>query len=188
MEQLDLLRLVIQTLDKLDVEYAVVGSFASGAWGEPRLTNDIDIVVRADVFDAMRLCDAFSSDEFYVSKTAAKEAVESLGQFNLVHPASNNKVDFMLVGSTTWNDAQLSRRLLAPIFSDLNAYVATPEDVILGKLVYYKEGGSEKHVRDITGILTAEAVVVDREYLDKMARQLGVDEEWKSILDMNGIE
>ncbi|MEM6331401.1 MAG: hypothetical protein AAF790_14300, partial [Planctomycetota bacterium] len=187
MQQLDLLRLVVQTLERLGIEYAIVGSFASGAWGEPRFTEDIDIVVRCDIFDAQSLCDAFPQEDFYVSKTAAAEAVESHGQFNLIHPATCNKVDFMLVGSTEWNDAQLQRRRAAPIFPDLHAYIASPEDVILGKLLYYRDGGSEKHIRDITGVLTTGAVELDRAYLDHHARGLGVEEEWRSILTKLGL-
>lgn len=61
--------------------------------------------------------------------------------------------------------------------------VASPEDVILGKLVYYREGGSDKHLRDITGILLTNAVVIDRVYIDSQAAALGVDEEWRSILN-----
>ncbi len=183
MQQLDLLRQVVETLERLEIEYAIVGSFASGAWGEPRLTHDIDIVVRLDIFEAQNLCNAFSAEEFYVSKTAANEAVEAQGQFNLLHPASGNKVDFMIVGKTGWNEAQLERRRRAPLFPDLSIYIASPEDIILGKLLYFQIGGSEKHLRDITGILTAEAVEIDYEYLDRFVKQVGVEDEWQSILE-----
>lgn len=187
MDQIDLLRLVAQTLDRLGVRYAVVGSYASGAWGEPRLTQDIDIVVDLDVIDVQLLCDAFGSQEFYLSKAAAQEAVERSSQFNLLHPASGNKVDFMIAGDTNWARTQLDRAVAAPLLSDMTISVASPEDVILGKLVYYREGGSEKHIRDITGILAIKAVEVDLSYIAHHAKELGVAEEWQSILDKLGI-
>ncbi|TWT86331.1 hypothetical protein Mal64_38720 [Pseudobythopirellula maris] len=186
MDQLDLLRLVVETLDRLGVDYAVVGSFASGAWGEPRLTQDIDLVVDLDVFDAESICNAFHADDFYVSKTAAHEAVECRGQFNLLHPASGNKIDFMIAGDSDWSRTQLSRCIQAPLLPEKYVKVAAPEDVILAKLIYYREGGSEKHVRDITGILVTGAVEIDRQYLDRFAEQLGVEEEWRSILQKLG--
>lgn len=182
MDQIDLLRLTAETLDRLSIRYAVVGSYASSAWGEPRMTQDIDIVIEVDVFDAERLCDAFSADEFYVSKTAAHDAVERQSQFNLLLPASGNKIDFMIAGDSDWARRQLDRSVKAPLLPGCEVSVATPEDVILGKLIYYQDGGSEKHVRDITGILVCSRDAIDRDYLDHHAKQLGVDEEWQSIL------
>lgn len=182
MDQIDLLRLVAQTLEGMGLRYAVVGSFASGAWGEPRLTHDIDIVVDLNEFDAQSVCNAFAGEEFYVSSTAAREAVQNQGQFNLIHPASGNKVDFMVAGGSAWARAQLERSAPAPLLPDLHVWLASPEDVILGKLLYYREGGSEKHLRDITGILLTNVVALDRAYLDHHARELGVDGEWASIL------
>jgi hypothetical protein len=182
MDQLDLLRLVAETLDRLGIRYAVVGSFASGAWGEPRMTHDIDVVVELDVFDAQLICNAFGADEFYVSSTAAQEAVQSGRQFNLLHPATGNKVDFMVADDSDWARAQLDRCTLAPLVPDRMIRVASPEDVILGKLLYYSEGGSEKHLRDITGILRTQAVPIDYEYLEENVWRLGVNEEWQSVL------
>lgn len=182
MTQSQFLKLAIETLDRLSIEYAIVGSIASSTWGEPRFTNDIDIVVRLDVFDAVQLCRAFPSDEFYVSEAAATEAVEQCGQFNVIHPASLNKIDFMIPSASHWADAQLRRRQRRPILESGDCYVASIEDIILGKLLYYQDGGSEKHLRDITGMLLRMPTEVDRDYLNRFATELGVLEEWHSIL------
>lgn len=182
MDQLDLLRLVAETLERLGIRYAVVGSFASGAWGEPRMTHDIDVVVELDVFDAQLICNAFGADEFYVSSTAAHEAVQNGRQFKLLHPASGNKIDFMVVGDSARAPAQLERCTLAPLLSDQMIRVASPKDVVLGKLLYYSEGGSEKHLRDISGRIRTQAVAIDYEYLQENAWRLGVNEEWQSVL------
>jgi hypothetical protein len=58
-----------------------------------------------------------------------------------------------------------------------------PEDVILGKMEYYHEGGSEKHLRDIAGILKVSADMVDRQYVSLWAAQMGLSEIWQMILD-----
>src|SRR5262249_62341679 len=76
------------------IDYMVVGSFASAAFGEARFTNDIDIVARLDEARAVKLCAAFPKDEFYLSDRAALEAVRTRRQFNVIHPASGNKVDW----------------------------------------------------------------------------------------------
>lgn len=93
----------------------------------------------------------------------------------------------MIADESRWVRAQLNRCVPAPLLKERNVNVATPEDVIFGKLVYHREGGSEKHVRDITGILRTGFVEVDREYLDRTAKEIGVDQEWRSILDKLGI-
>ena len=182
-EQTDLLKLAIQTLNRLGIPYAVVGSFASGVWGESRFTQDIDLLIEVKPAEVALLCDAFPDTDFYVSKAAAREAVERHGQFNVIHPASGNKIDFMIAGRTPWVVAQLERRRHVPLFHDLDADVAAPEDVILGKLVYYREGGSEKHLRDIAGIVKISGDMVDRKYIAQFATQLGVAAIWQRVLD-----
>jgi len=90
--QLDFLTYAVSALERIGIQYAVVGSFASTAWGEPRMTRDIDIVIglRADQVDA--LCREFPEVEFYVSPIAAREAVSRGGQFNVIHPSSGTEL------------------------------------------------------------------------------------------------
>ena len=181
MEQTDLLRLAIESLDELRIPYAIVGSFASGAWGESRFTQDIDILVDVKAGQVNSLCRAFAEADCYVSEAAAHEAVAQKGQFNVIHPASANKIDFVIAGATPWTTAQLQRRRRVALFPDREADLAAPEDVILGKLVYYREGGSEKHLRDIAGILKISGRSLDWSYIENFANQLGVAEIWQAV-------
>jgi hypothetical protein len=187
--QIDLLGFTVAGLERLGIDYAIVGSYASSAWGEPRMTRDIDIVIRLHPDQIDSLCSMFPGEDFYVSRTAATEAVRRGGQFNVIHPASGNKIDFMIAGSGDWPASQLIRHRKIDFTSNISGYVAAPEDVILGKLIYYREGGSEKHVRDIRGILKITGQALDREYLANTSERLGVAEIWKSLLaDVNDVE
>jgi hypothetical protein len=181
MDQTDLLRKTVEVLDGLAIPYALVGSFASSTWGEPRMTQVIDVLVDLKPSQVESLCAAFPDPEFYVSTSAARDAAQAKGQFNVIHPSSGNKIDFMVAGRTAWAAAQLQRRQRVPLFVDRVAYVAAPEDVILGKLVYYREGESEKHLRDIAGILRISADAVDRGYITRFAAQLGVADIWQAV-------
>ncbi len=49
------------------------------------------------------------------------------------------------------------------------------------KMEYYREGGSEKHLRDITGILLTTGADVERPYIEHWAQQLGLGEIWDAI-------
>ncbi len=187
MEQTELLKRAVEILDQLSIPYAIVGSFASGAWGESRFTQDIDILVAVTRDQAIALCKAFPAPDFYASEAAAQEAVVRHGQFNVIHPASGNKIDFMIAGATTWSLAQLQRRKRIAISADQDAAFAAPEDVILGKLLYYAEGGSEKHLRDITGILKISGDYVDRQYISQFASELGVLDIWDAVVTRVGL-
>ncbi|WP_146450239.1 hypothetical protein [Bythopirellula polymerisocia] len=163
--------------------YAIVGSFASGIWGESRFTQDIDVVICPSLAEVEALCKAFAAPEFYVSPNAALEAVRDRSQFNVIHLDSGNKIDFMVAGKSSWNIAQLDRRKSIALFEDQNGFVAAPEDVILGKLIYYREGGSDKHLRDIAGIAKISGETLDLQYLEQKARELEVFETWQAVQD-----
>ncbi len=182
MEQVELLRYTIAVLEDQGVTYMVVGSFASIAYGEPRLTNDIDIVVQLSAEQANRLCAAFPDPEFYVSAAAARDAVARQGQFNVIHPTSGNKIDFIVARDDDWGRTQLSRCIRRPILADCESNIAAAEDVILGKLWYYKEGGSEKHLRDIVGMLQVSEDDIDRQYISHWTKRLGLEQPWQAVL------
>src|SRR5438477_9193339 len=101
-EQTDLLKFIAITLDELDIPYMVVGSYASGAYGDPRFTQDIDIVVDMAATQLDALIARLPPKDFYVSADAARDAIRSTGQFNVIHPESGNKIDFMIARSDAW--------------------------------------------------------------------------------------
>ncbi len=178
MDQLEFFRHVIRILHGSSLEYMVVGSFASGFWGEPRATYDVDVVIALDESDVPRLAELFPPREFYCSDQAARQAIRRRFQFNIIHPASGNKIDLMVPGNDPWGRVQLSRRRLEQFEPGLEVYVAAPEDIILGKLLYYREGGSEKHLRDIAGMLKLRRAELDMDYLTEWAGKLGLEQEW----------
>lgn len=182
MDQAELLAHVLRTLERLKIAYMLVGSVASGAYGEPRMTQDIDIVISVSAAQAARLCAAFPADEFYVSRDAAMAALAQGSQFNVIHPTSGNKIDFIIARNDAWGREQMRRRQRVRILPQQEGFAARAEDLILSKMLYYKEGGSEKHLRDIAGILKISPDEVDRDYVAGWAAQLDVVEIWQAVL------
>jgi hypothetical protein len=176
MEQADVVRHTLEALDRLAIEYVVVGSFASIMYGEPRYTHDIDIVVRLSENQAVELCRQFPGPDWYVSVPAANQAVRQKHQFNVIHTLSGNKIDFMLAREDAWGREQFARKQETPVLEDRLGFTAHPEDVILGKLLYYREGGSDKHLRDIAGMLQISHELIDRERLRAWATKLKVED------------
>ncbi|HTN76923.1 MAG TPA: hypothetical protein VL096_16810, partial [Pirellulaceae bacterium] len=108
-----------------------------------------------------------------------EQAIRNRSMFNIIHTASGNKLDFMLARHDAWGYEQLARRQRVFLTPELEGYVASPEDVIIGKLWYYTEGESEKHLGDIAGILRATHITIDRDYISRFADQLGFASAWQ---------
>jgi hypothetical protein len=182
-EQPDILRYAVHTLRQLQIPYLVVGSFASSIWGEPRLTMDIDMVIDLRLDQVVPLCQAFPAPEFYVSESAVREAISRRRQFNVLHPTSANKIDFMIPRDDAWSRLQLTRGRLRKYDGDIDLHVCSPEDVIIAKMRFYKEGQSPKHLRDIAGVLDIQGETLDRDYVVRWAQTLQLQEVWQTILD-----
>src|SRR4051794_41897962 len=88
----------------------LVGSFASSAYGEPRFTQDIDIVLDLPAAQIPALCAAFPVPDFYVSESAVREAVQRRFQFNVLHTTSRDKIDFLLPRDGQWGPTPIGRR------------------------------------------------------------------------------
>lgn len=183
MEQPELLRYAFDALERQGVPYMLVGSLASMLYGEPRMTRDIDFVVDLPVSRAEALCAEFPSPEFYVSLPAARQAAAQGGQFNVIHPSSGNKIDLMIARRDAWGRTQLARRLRKEVLQGTTGFVASPEDVILAKLWYYQDGGSDKHLRDIAAMLQISGTEIDRNYIEEWAAQLGLVEPWRAVIE-----
>ncbi|QDU87600.1 hypothetical protein Pla175_09650 [Pirellulimonas nuda] len=181
MEPTGLLRIAVEVLDRIRVPYAVVGSLASGAWGEPRVTLDVDIVIQLTQIDVAVLCAAFPEEEFYVSRSAIDEAVRTQGQFNVLQLTTGMKIDFMVIGFEGWPAEQMRRRRPTRLLEEREVLAASPEDVILGKLIYFKEGRSPKHLRDMASILNERKDRLDSDYIVRWATTLGVLAEWEEL-------
>jgi hypothetical protein len=181
MEQADLLGLLVTTLERLGIRYLLTGSLASSAFGEPRYTHDIDVVAALDLVRAEAICAAFPAPEFYCSPDAAREAVCRTSQFNILHPASGLKIDVIVASNSEFDQSRLARGVRLPAAPNVEATFASPEDVIIKKLQYFREGGSEKHLRDIAGVLKVQADRIDRTYLDGWIDRLGLSSEWDQV-------
>jgi hypothetical protein len=184
MEQIEFLRLTLAALERLAIPYALVGSYGSSVFGVPRFTRDIDILVELPESKISTFCAVFPLPEFYLSEDAVRDAVRRRFQFNLVHPSSANKIDFILPRNDAWGRSQLSRAKRIRIQSDLEANIASPEDVIIGKLWYYSQGGGDRHLRDIEGILRFSADKVNRDEIERWATELGLIQIWRQVAAM----
>ena len=171
---IDLVIEIAALLDSHSIPYALGGSVAMSFFGEPRSTNDVDIAVRASSVDGV----AFLSDvpaEFYVPRKEAQRAWTTGGSFNLVDTLNALKVDLFVVGDGLLDRRQIDRRqLMALPGAPAGIWVTSPEDQILRKLTWHREGSSERQWRDVVGLVSATLRSIDLVDLSTAAEQLGV--------------
>lgn len=127
------------------------------------------------------LLERFPSPDFYLSEEAVREAIRARGQFNIIHPGSGMKIDVLLKKDTPYDRVEFERRQRQPILPGIDAYFARPEDVILYKMLYFQQGRSERHLRDIASILRISWTEIDMRYVDEWAQRLGLTDIWTAV-------
>ncbi|NUM52517.1 MAG: hypothetical protein HUU46_02630 [Candidatus Hydrogenedentes bacterium] len=169
--------------DAIGVRYMITGSVAATFYGEPRLTNDVDIV--ADVPDSAvpALADAFPLADFYLPPEEiirVENVRPQRGHFNIIHHTSGLKADVYLAGKDALAEWGLDHCRRAD-FGEATVSIAPPEYVIVRKLEFYREGQSEKHLRDIRAIVEAVSPELDVALIEKLARERGLSDIWDSV-------
>lgn len=168
--------------ERAEFPYCVTGSVAAGIYGEVRTTKDIDLVLLLAVGDIRRFRAAFPDDDFYVPPTEVLVAELMRGQrgcLNLYHHQSGFKADLFFVVRDALHLWAMKHRRRAP-YGDAQLWIAPPEYVVLRKLEYFREGGSDKHVRDLRFMLAV--TPLDRDFIATHVERLGLREQWEEVL------
>lgn len=187
MPSLETFLIFTRKFNELGFRYMVSGSIAAIYYGEPRLTNDVDIVVFLQREDARRLPQAFSDAEFYcppVEVIESERRRDQRGHFNLIHHETGFKADIYLSGRDELHVWGMAHAVEADIEGDKVVF-APPEYVIIRKLQFFREGGSGKHLRDINSMLIGLGENWDRRALLGMTETQGLQEEWRKALNYN---
>lgn len=171
---------VLQKLEQHKIPYMIVGSIASMIYGEPRMTHDMDIVIDLLPEHVKTLEKIFPLDQYYCPpEEIIRAEMIQRGQFNLLHHESGLKIDLMIRKNSAHSIEEFKRRRKTPLIGDIEAYIATAEDVIIKKLVFYREGQSDKHLKDIRGILAE--TEIDKNYLMHWIHELKLESEYNKI-------
>jgi len=181
MEQHELLLFLVECFEKLKIPYLITDSIASMAYGEPRFTNNIDVVVDLKLSQLDDFKSYFPENEFHLEVESMKKALDRHQQFNIIHPSSGLKVDVIIRKKDDFDKARFSRIKKLKISELKSANFASPEDVILKKMEFSQRGGSDKHLRDIASILKISGEDIDRTYISAWAEKLDLMKIWKSM-------
>lgn len=175
--------MVADVCTSLRLEYYVTGSIASMAYSEGRTTQDVDIVVELPPWKMADFCAPFQPPEFYASPDAAVEAARTGTQFNIVWTTAGIKADIIAFRDGPFDESVMFRARPFTLPAGTVVRMSSPEDVILNKLIYYREGGSEKHTRDIASIFRVSGKRLDLAYIERWVPRLGLEREWGVVME-----
>jgi hypothetical protein len=174
----DAFEILRSALEAAGIRYAVGGSWASTAFGEPRFTNNVDIL--ADVTQQnLRVFLSHLPDSFYADAEEALSATRLGRPFNVIHMQTALKFDIFPASAFPIGKEELERAVLLENsgLSKGPAWFVTPEDILLAKLYWFRLGGemSEVQWRDVIGLVRGCSATLDRGYLELAASKLAIE-------------
>ncbi len=170
-DEMEVLRIVAQRLEAAGMAYMLSGSLAMSYYAEPRMTRDIDLVIELDVAQADHFAALFAPD-FLCEIDAVRDAARRGGMFNVIHTERIVKVDFIVRKDLPYRREEFSRRRRVAIDGQ-DIWIATPEDLVLSKLHWAKDSGSEQQRRDVRSLIAA-VPDLDWAYIERWAVLLTV--------------
>ena len=166
----------METLEAAQIPYMVTGSTVSSLQGQPRSTQDIDVVVDLEPSKIPAVIAAFSEPRFYVQESAVREAIFAHSMFNIIDNEGGDKVDFWMLSAEAFDQSSFRRRR-QEVGAGVTMYVSQPEDTILSKLRWAKlSGGSEKQLGDCIAVYEVNFPQLGLDYLKRWSLELGVEE------------
>ena len=182
MTQTEFLLAVVDRLNVVGIPYMITGSYACTIYGEPRTTNDVDIVVDPSVDQIRGFAEQFDENDYYVNTKTAVDAVNRHSMFNVIDSHAGWKADLIVKRNKPYSQRAFERRVATPMHGT-DLFVIAPEDSVLSKLEWAEKGGSERQIKDIQGILFAQQSRLDYEYLKKWAIELQVEAQLQKLLE-----
>ena len=162
------------------IPYMVSGSTAANLYAQPRATNDIDIVVAVERKQADILLDTFK-EGFYISQEGVRDAFDGVGMLNIIHYASVVKIDLIILKTDEFSHSAFRRRVQLS-FEGVAMWFISLEDLVLQKLIWHKESGSELQLEDVRRLIFSNRGRIDEQYCLKWAEELGLVPELRGIL------
>jgi len=172
--------------ESLGIPYYITGGVAAIAYGEPRTTQDLDIVISIQLADIPLLATELEQIGFYVP--GLEDVVTGRMQtLQVTHIESIARADLIIAGNNEFDRIKLERRQQYEIPEGTEVYLASPEDLILNKLRWGKRSQSEKQWRDVLGILKVQRESLDFDYLNIWAEYLELVEELNRVIEEAGL-
>jgi len=188
---LEAIQPLVEAFEQLSVGYYIGGSVASSAVGIPRSTLDADIVAdlrSKHVQPMVRMLE----DDYYIVDSMINDAISRRSSFNIICLKNSIKVDVFVPKRGAFEASEFGRKQTIRLGEGDYARdyeVASPEDVVLRKLDWYRMGGgvSERQWLDVLGILKLNGMSLDMVYMKEWATDLGISDLLEGALEDAGL-
>jgi hypothetical protein len=172
---------VIDALNALGVPYMLVGSLSSSLHGIPRSTRDADFVVRVSPGQIGNLV-ARLGPQFRLDPQVSFETVTGTTRYILAPVDIPYRIELFCLSDDPFDQERFARRQTCPLLGR-QAFVSTPEDVIIVKLRWANELNRSKDLEDARGVIAVQADRLDWEYIDRWCRLHGTREVLERLRD-----
>jgi hypothetical protein len=173
---------ILLKLEQFNIPYVIIGGFAATMYGTTRATFDIDIVVDLEEQHIQALADAYPLPRYYADPYQMRQAMQAGSSFNIIDSSRGEKADlFPITMDPRYRPALANRIRRVVDLPDQDAFsvwTARPEDVIVGKLMAWDEGRSERHLSDIYEMMVfyylgqEPDLLFDSDYVLERAREI----------------
>lgn len=183
----DFIKLILEALQAAGIEYLIGGAVAVWAWGEPRSTLDLDLVVNIPLEAVGKLSHELKVRDFLVpAEIILDNILEERADLpiNAIHMYSGYKADLYPVRpGDALRASVFARRQRIDLGEPLGEiYLHSPEDLIIYKLWYYSLSHQTKHIRDITSIVLTLGDQLDTSYIVVWVEKKGLTSLWAELL------
>ena len=178
--QQDFFNRIIDALQNADIPYMLTGSLSSSFHGNPRATNDIDIVISPTQQQLDNLLKSLGNN-YYISAEAAKNALAQKAMFNIIDNETGYKADLIIRKDRPFSIKEFDRKNLLRIMG-MQVWVVSAEDIILTKIEWSKGRQDSRQFDDALHVAAVQLPSLDRQYLNKWAKELNITDELNSLL------
>lgn len=185
-----LIGLFVAPINRAGIEYMVTGGLAAVVYGHPRLTLDIDLVIRFGAHEAGTFSALWPPEDFYCPPTASileEHGRAAHGHFNVIHRESAMRADVYLAGTDDLSAWALERRVCRVVEGEAVQF-APIVYVIVNKLRYFQMGESDRHLRDVARMMEISGSEVDLAALREWIARLNLAAEWAKARSYEGRE
>jgi hypothetical protein len=175
----DLVLQLIGLLDETRTPYMLVGSYSSNFYGRERGTNDADFVVQIDNQQLSQIAAKLGKD-FRVDSQMSFETVTMTTRYIIHHPATEFKIELFLLSQDEHDQSRFQRRQQV-MFEGHSVMLPSPEDVVVTKLRWSKEGKRSKDVLDVAQVLAVQFGKLDLAYIHQWCDQHGTRDIFEQL-------
>lgn len=171
---------VIDFLEQSKVPYLIIGGLAVSVVGEPRMTQDIDLIISVGKRNIRTLLESVTESGFEVNVERELQRVKDTGTFKLTR---GHFYADMIIASTPLEESAFARAQRIKLANKIASF-PSPEDLVLFKIIV----GRDKDMLDARSIITRHKIRLDREYLKRWAQSISDEAEnmtiWKRLMKL----